>query len=105
MAHGLEERKDEVRELRDSQADKDEPCQKSRQRHPVVQAEGRQRVERRPDERKDHQERPLRPADIEQPAHGGPEPGQILLNTSPPPATSGPPFGPSPRKWGSTRPW
>src|SRR6266566_1528937 len=80
LDRGLEDGEDEVRELRDSRADEDEPGQESGQWHPVVQAEGRQGVEGRPDEREDHEKRPLRPADIEQPAHGGPEPGPILLD-------------------------
>src|SRR5947208_10432286 len=64
LDRGPEDGKDEVRELRDSRADEDEPGQKSGQRHPVVQAEGRQGVEGWPDGRKDQEEGAARPADI-----------------------------------------
>lgn len=61
-------------------ADEDKPGYEPCEWNFIVQAERSQRIDHRPDERKDHQETALTPRDAEQAAHGRGKTHQVFLN-------------------------
>lgn len=74
------ERKNKVRKLCDTWADKDETGNESREWELFIQAQGGQRIDGRSNQSKDHQKASFTPRNIEQPAHGWSEAAQVFFN-------------------------